>query len=817
MKMIINKLILKGYKRLFLNNIETLEYTPESNVQIIIGDNGSGKSSILKELSPLPADLKKYYREDGYKYAEIEHGNNEYIVSSGFIGKNKHSFVRNGEELNMSGIKKIQLELVKTYFNLDNNIFNIVLGLNKLTIMSYSERKKWLTMISNIDYNYPISVYNKIKQRHRDIVGGVKLIQSNIINYEDKILDRVYLDKLTKDIDALVDVTEYLISLYDLNAVNKETFGSIESRLVKLTKLGNKVLTDLNGDTSINTRTLETRRIAVTQQLDSLTLDISKIKEKLHKLDQVKVIDTTLIDTTLLKLNKQLVSIKSNITADIDKNNLTNLATEYSSLYTDILSNLNDIPVNVDSTSSNYKKLSESLEIATNNSNKYKTLQEKATMEFEHIRDSHIESNKVECKQCGNIFFKDYDEDRMLVLKKKIAALADTNKELEDKKQKLAIEFDQVTDKRNRIKFIMEVLNTHKGLVPIWTEIFGKHSIHGDNIESIISELNSYSIQATTWSTVKGIEDNIVKLEADKATGVMQEQVRAELAKENIDELDKELSVKIQQLHRLNTEMKLINGQKRQLTILKDIETKVYTELDNMKKYKTNAVSIVRNNELEKLVNVYKKELIAMRREVEEDKVNKVKLEDDIKKLEELKTIEKVTKIMFKELSPNEGLIAKSINSFLNIFINDINEIINTIWSYNMELLPCEVDGENDLDYKFRVRVDNNEVIEDVSLLSSSMQEIVDLAFKIVFMRYMNFKDFPLILDEVGRTFDNNHRTTVFNVIDRLLSSDFKQTFLVSHFEEAYLRFTHADINVVSSSNIDVKHIENYNQNFKIT
>jgi len=481
------------------------------------------------------------------------------------------------------------------------------------------------------------------------------------------------------------------------------------------------------------------------------------------------------------------------------------------------LSNLNDIPVNVDSTSSNYKKLSESLEIATNNSNKYKTLQEKATMEFEHIRDSHIESNKVECKQCGNIFFKDYDEDRMLVLKKKIAALADTNKELEDKKQKLAIEFDQVTDKRNRIKFIMEVLNTHKGLVPIWTEIFGKHSIHGDNIESIISELNSYSIQATTWSTVKGIEDNIVKLEADKATGVMQEQVRAELAKENIDELDKELSVKIQQLHRLNTEMKLINGQKRQLTILKDIETKVYTELDNMKKYKTNAVSIVRNNELEKLVNVYKKELIAMRREVEEDKVNKVKLEDDIKKLEELKTIEKVTKIMFKELSPNEGLIAKSINSFLNIFINDINEIINTIWSYNMELLPCEVDGENDLDYKFRVRVDNNEVIEDVSLLSSSMQEIVDLAFKIVFMRYMNFKDFPLILDEVGRTFDNNHRTTVFNVIDRLLSSDFKQTFLVSHFEEAYLRFTHADINVVSSSNIDVKHIENYNQNFKIT
>jgi energy-coupling factor transporter ATP-binding protein EcfA2 len=133
--MIIRKLILKGYKRLFLNNIDYLEYTPESNIQILLGSNGSGKSSVLNMLNPLPADIKKEFREDGYKYIEITHRNREYIISSNYKDKNKHSFIVDGLELNTGGTKKVQLDLAYEHFKINPSINNILLGLDSLTTM----------------------------------------------------------------------------------------------------------------------------------------------------------------------------------------------------------------------------------------------------------------------------------------------------------------------------------------------------------------------------------------------------------------------------------------------------------------------------------------------------------------------------------------------------------------------------------------------------------------------------------------------------------------------------------------------------------
>ena len=45
------KLILKNYNRLFLNNIKTLELAPSKKINLILGTNGSGKSSLIQETS----------------------------------------------------------------------------------------------------------------------------------------------------------------------------------------------------------------------------------------------------------------------------------------------------------------------------------------------------------------------------------------------------------------------------------------------------------------------------------------------------------------------------------------------------------------------------------------------------------------------------------------------------------------------------------------------------------------------------------------------------------------------------------------------
>ena len=65
------KLILFRCVRLRLKNIEYFEMNPSEPVQLILGTNGSGKSSIMMELSPLPSEASDY-RDGGYKEIHIE-------------------------------------------------------------------------------------------------------------------------------------------------------------------------------------------------------------------------------------------------------------------------------------------------------------------------------------------------------------------------------------------------------------------------------------------------------------------------------------------------------------------------------------------------------------------------------------------------------------------------------------------------------------------------------------------------------------------------------------------------------------------------
>ena len=72
--MIIKKLILSGYNRLLNTGISEINIVPQNKITLIIGTNGSGKSSLLKELTPLPA-ISQEYSKTGFKYVEIEHDN----------------------------------------------------------------------------------------------------------------------------------------------------------------------------------------------------------------------------------------------------------------------------------------------------------------------------------------------------------------------------------------------------------------------------------------------------------------------------------------------------------------------------------------------------------------------------------------------------------------------------------------------------------------------------------------------------------------------------------------------------------------------
>jgi len=106
-----------------------------------------------------------------------------------------------------------------------------------------------------------------------------------------------------------------------------------------------------------------------------------------------------------------------------------------------------------------------------------------------------------------------------------------------------------------------------------------------------------------------------------------------------------------------------------------------------------------------------------------------------------------------------------------------MNYIINSIWSYDMYIQPCELEN-GELSYSFPVITDGRGYTDDISNTSSSMQEIIDLSFKIVAMKYSKMENYPLFLDEFGKTMDMQHIVKAYQAIDNVTVDTFSQVVL---------------------------------------
>ena len=161
-----------------------------------------------------------------------------------------------------------------------------------------------------------------------------------------------------------------------------------------------------------------------------------------------------------------------------------------------------------------------------------------------------------------------------------------------------------------------------------------------------------------------------------------------------------------------------------------------------------------------------------------------------------------LSKKLEEYLSPTKGIIGVSISKTINIVLERMNEVINSVWTYEINILPCNIE-DNDLTFRFPVRLNNNKEIPDISKGSSAIKEIIDFAFKIVAMEFLDMLDYPLILDESFSTFDAVHRRRAYEYVEELSRERFKQVFLISHFMESYGRHNNADVIILDNSNVN--------------
>jgi len=811
------KLILHGYKRLFLNNLDHIEYTPESNIQLILGSNGSGKSCLLSMLNPNPADIKRDFREDGYKYIEIEHNNNLYVLSSGYVDKNKHSFLFNNIELNQGGTKKVQSMLVLEHFKITPAISNILLGISNFTTMGPQDRKHWFTELSTIDYTFPISVYNKLKQRHRDILGGIKLVQEELIKAETLTLSLEDIENLKKDRDMLEEYINHCLSIYNHNVTDYE-----EDKVLDLINETNLTLSKYLESVPENIKLEYVKKKVITlKERNNILLERnSQLLSDLNLLDKIKQNDKS-IDVLLKEkdnLLDYLTKLDSNNFLELDLNNINNILNGFNQDYPDMISLINSL-IQYDNIDVNKEAVNLIIKNKTDLEIRIRSLNDRlvrVSNEIEEMKNHKHDDNKVICDKCNHSWFFKYDENKLISFEndrvKIIKELETTNN---DYKNILNL-LENIQEKLNIIQSIKALTYSRGDTKNIWLYVFKNNSIYttsGIKLGTEIEKIKSILVEYINYSNKK---QELVILDSKIKIANEINEAKSKLNNAQASKLEEELHNNTKQLNELNEDIKKYS--KYEDTLIK-IDSLFKTLNILLKKRSTGLYITIarrRNRLLGELVSALKTHMVDISQTINTAQQIEYKKEQNNNLLKDYKTKEKVLNILVKELSPNEGIIAKSMNSFLNVFISEMNHIINSVWTYSMILLPCEVTEENDLNYQFMVKVNDDEIIEDISKLSSSMQEIVNLAFKIVFVKYMGIPDTPLFLDEFGRTMDPAHRISAYNIVDNILQSSFSQIYIVSHFESMYGRFGNADISVLDSSNLDLARDINYNTVLKI-
>lgn len=793
--MIIKKIELYKFKRFFLSQVDHFVLEPKSNIMIMAWGNGKGKSSLLSVLNPLPAELKKDFKEDGYKYIEILHRGHEYKISSGKLEKNKHSFIQDDKELNPGGTKRVQLELVKEHFNITPAINNVVLGLDKFSIMSPSTRKYWFSELSTIDYTYPVKVYNSLKARYRDLLGGIKLQEENIGKITSNVLKEDELENLKEQRSKLEEYITYIISLHN-HDVDLEVNTNVISELTK-------VVNDLRNLTSQQFRSNDLNYYLsniskVEANIETLVKDIKDIHHKLHLADEIAGTpnqDLEALQTSRRDKIIKILELRKHSNGKVPLYKIDQIRSAYNDMYIyimDIVNKLNDmerVHVSLEAIRVNEKKLEELTNLQQITQRKL----DKVEGEYDALARNTNSKIETTCPQCKTVYSIDLGETKKYELttiidkyKKELSLIVEQHKKLtKDLEDKLNIK-NSIDD----IKLILEQRSILKSIA----NIISSKIDYNTATNTIITIIDTYKRALDMLVSYTELRKELTSIAHNIAKIKSANKAKIDLHAQNVKMLEQELEIKTLELNKSRELLASLVSEKDKVTHMKELVTKLKQLLKQQAKIKKAAVVQLRNKYLTELVGQLKTLLVEYDQKLLQNVQSRSLLDRAVKDIEEYKERVKVIGHMLDALSPSDGIIARSINSFLNIFIKEMNHIINSVWSYEMTILPCDVSEDDDLDYKFKVKVNNDEVIEDVSRLSSSMQEIVDLAYKIVFMKYMGLSDSPLILDEFGRTMDATHRDTAYNIIDRVFSSNFNQIFLVSHFESMYGRFVNADL-----------------------
>lgn len=795
---------LEHFKRFALRESEVFEHRFSKKLTMITGANGSGKSSLFGELTPLPADKNNFHKDKGgYKEIHITKDNKDYVLISSFKEGVKYSFLCDGEELNPSSNVTAQRELCAIHFSITPAIHELLTGAESFTDMGLASRKKLFNSITHLNIDSILQSYEELKEELRNNEYLAKTLQTRLLVEQQKLMDDTRKSYLLERLSGLNSHIEHLLDihtqLYQYRKATgfEEASASLVSALTKLKLHYSKHMVRLtaNPESLCNSKeaTLKTQIQHHQAYLQSCYKDMEELLHEKKSIAFARQTNKKAVEEETTQLETMCANLIGHLSlVDYQTTNLADVSAQLNILERSLPEVLETLPPNPD------RKLSKAAYTAlVEEKNTILTLMHEKLKESTTLQAELTQLNKhqnLTCPACEHTWLPHEVTGLLQSTGAKLQTLDKERYLLEERVKELTKEEAKLTNYLSQIHQVNSLYSSTKTtLGKLWEEVTRTELLYKDpsRILSLVAKAIKEVIDVQKYNQLQ------VKLTTLKESlyligcaGTSSEEsnskaiVSLEASMNNCMEA---MSVKLEAL----ADVQIASGLHRTLQQLqRDVKSgKDTMRLANLK-HTVDAVM----GEIDSQLSVCKVSVIETQNELTKHSA----IEQTVKALEvevadSLENI-KVLTLLTNELSPKNGFIAKSISQFLNAIIGSMNSVIAGVWDYKMVLKAIDV-GTDALNYRFKLEVEDRLTVDDISKASAGMKEIINLAMKVTLFKLLRLENTPFYLDEFAVRLDASHRARVADVIFKMLASPmYSQVFLITHLDLAYGNFKDTEV-----------------------
>ena len=808
--MFVKSIELCGYKRLLPSDIKYLKVDFKNIQQVLLGVNGSGKSSLLVELNPMPATPADYLK-GGYKYVEIEHNNQLYKLLSLIDTNSHHSFLLNGIELNEGGTGQVQKMLVKEHFNLDESLIEVLTDQSRFHLFSPLERRNWLTRLSGTNMDYALGFFKYIKTMLRDTDAVVKHIDARLAKESGDIISNSDFESLQADATTLEQsVMELLENKSITNYTSQSVLNELDSLKTDVLALASSVraasfkppvrglkarselldvFNEVNDDLN---RMMHEKTI--------LSKEYGKVEDALNVLSSIENIDINTLMQNYDIAVAQSKEIRSNIRHYLEVNNPVALLGATDAIRNTFMSMVSELRDNSDGYFDRDK-----VDAAKKQSEDYSLKINALGVKLDQVTVSLAKFTlveHVECPGCHMHFKPGVDPELITRLTEKKTELEADIESLKQSQSKINDYLSEAMAYTNEYRRLINVMQEAPNLKPLWDNIRAVDLKHMHPYK-LIDVFNDWDRDIQQHVQYNKLMVDIANMEGalEKYRAVQDSQVG--LSRNRLNELSNtlgRLQDDINDAFRLKEDLKqslsdhdLIIALREKMIALMDkrneLENKYYHAYSQEKLNEMLSILTLKRSEIEQTLQSAKNARFTLN-DLERQKVDAV-------------TRRELLKALVKEMNPTDGLIAKQSKLFIEQFVEQINNIIASVWTYEMQVLPCPIESDK-LTYKFPIYFSSTDAsTADIAKSSAAQKGIIDFAFKLVVMAYLGLHDYPLYLDELAQNFDEKHRSNIMDFVKNFVSGgECSQLFIISHFHSGHGIFTNAEVTILDDTNL---------------